>query len=204
MAKTNELQFGVKNVKYAVRLPNGSYGVVNDLAFAHEIALEPTFSTQQIYGDGRVVAEIASDQGMTGNLTVIQIPHQYELDMKRKATLNDGTTADITQLDTIEHAIYYEVNKLENGINQTVKAWLLNVTSGKPTETNTQSQAEPTINNIEIPLTILGEFIKGAAGDGNYVDENGNEFLAYRVISKPGDTNYNTFHESVPTPRLGL
>ncbi len=203
MPKTNELQFGIKNVKYAVKLPDGSYGVVQDLAFAHEIALEPTFSTQHVYGDGRVVAEIASDQGMTGTLIVIQIPHQYELDMKRKAVLSDGTVADITQLDTIEHAVYYEVNKLENGVNQTIKAWLLNVTSGKPSETNTQSQAEPTLNNIEIPLTILGEFIKQATGSNNYVDANGNEFQAYRITSKPGDANYTTFQNSVPTPRLG-
>ena len=203
MSKTNELQFGIKNVKYAVKNPNNTYGPVLDLAFAHEIALEPTFSNHQVYGDGRVVAEIASDQGMTGTLIVIQIPHGYELDMKRKAILSDGTVADITQLDTIEHAIYYEVNKLENGINQTIKTWLLNVTSGKPSETNTQSQAEPTLNNIEIPLTILGEFIKQSGGDSNYVDENGNEFQAYRITSKPGDANYTLFQDSVPTPRLG-
>ncbi len=202
MAKTNELQFGVKNVKYALKDNSGVYGLPKDLAFAHEIALEPTFSTNRIYGDGRVIAEVVSDQGKTGTLIVVQIPHEYEKDMQQKRAMSDKSVADITQLDTIEHAIYYEVNKLENGVNQTIKAWLLNVTSGKPAETFTQSQAEPTLNNIEIPLTILGDYAKGATNEEIYVDVDGNKLRVTKLVSKPGDDNYATFQNSVPTPRI--
>ncbi len=202
MAKTNELQFGVKNVRYAIKDNNGSYGIPKDLAHAHEIALEPTFSSSRIYGDGRVIAEVISDQGKSGTLIVVQIPHEYDKDVRQKIEMTDNSVADITQLDTVEHAIYYEVNKLKNGVNQTIKTWLLNVTSGKAAETFTQSQAEPTINNIEIPLTILGDYALGGSTENVYINTDGNKLKAYRITSKPGDANYASFHESVPTPRI--
>jgi hypothetical protein len=199
--KTNELQFSIKNVKYAVKdSVLGTYGNPEDLAFAEQLALEATFNTQQQYGDGQIIATLSSDKGMTGTLTLVQLANQYEIDMKRKMEI-DGGLADVTQLDDVEHAIYYEFEVVANGSKKTIKAWLLNVTSGRPSETLTQTKENPTINNIEISLTILGETLKTNLGTADYVDANGNTLKVTKIVSKPGDVGYATFGDEVPIPK---
>lgn len=199
--KTNEVQFNIKEVKFAVKSDLGEYGAPEDLAYAESISLEPTYQSQHLYGDGLIIGEITSDKGMTGSLAIVQPSDVYEIAMKRKRLVAGGT-ADITQKDSVEHAIYFEVDSLSGGVNKTVKVWLLNVTSGKPTETFTQSKENPTINNLEIPLVILGETLKNADGTADYVDENGNTVKVTRIVSRPTDANYATFGDAVPVPKV--
>lgn len=201
MPKTNEVQFNVKNVKFAVKNDLGAYGTPEDLAYAEAISLEPTYQSQHLYGDGLIIAEVTSDKGMTGSLTLVQPSDAYEIAMKRKRAVAGGT-GDITQKDSVEHAIYFEVDSLQNGVNKTIKVWLLNVTSGKPAETFTQSKENPTLNNIEVPLIILGETLKNAAGTADEVDSNGNTVKVTRITAKPTDTDYATFGNAVPVPKV--
>ena len=202
MAKTNEIQFNVKNVKYAVKDPiTGEYEAPKDLAYAEAIALEAVFSTQDVYGDGVKIATLASDQGMTGTLTLVQPAPQYEIDMGRKKEI-DGGIADVTQLDSVEHAIYYEVEAVVNGTKSTIKTWLYNVISGRPSETFTQTKENPTLNNIEVALTINGDDLMDSAGTAVYVDAGGNSQKAIKLTAKPSDTGYATFGAAVPVPKV--
>lgn len=197
--KSNELQFDIRNVKYSIKDPEtGAYGVPKDLAYAESLALEAVFSTQQQYGDGKIIATLSSDKGLTGTLILVQPAEGYETDMGRKKLL-EGGIADVSQLDDIEHAIYYEFSSVINGSKSTIKAWLFNVISGKPSETLTQSKENPTINNTEIPLTILGEVVQNALGTADYEDAKGNKLTATRLTSKPTDAGYATFGATVPT-----
>ena len=199
--KTNEIQYNIKNVKFSVKSDPGVYGTTEDLAYAEGISLEPTYASQHQYGDGQIIAEITSDKGLTGALTLVQHPEAYEIAMKRKRLVT-GAVADVTQRDSVEHAIYFEIDSQENGIVKTNKVWLLNVTSGKPAETFTQSKENPTFNNVEIPLTILGDTLKDTAGTADYVDANGNTFKVTKMTAKPADTGYATFGATVPTPKV--
>ena len=202
MSKTNELRFDIRHVKYAVKDPiTHLYGAPKDLAHAEGLSLEAVFSTLKQYGDGKIIATISSDKGMTGTLILVQPAEEYEKDMGRKKVL-DGGVADVTQLDDIEHAIYYEFTIWLNGIKSTGKAWLYNVISGRHSETLTQSKDNPTINNIEIPLTVMGDAVKNAAGTADYVDEKGNVLIGTRLVSIPTDTGYATFGETVPVLKV--
>ncbi|AUD65388.1 hypothetical protein BK011_06680 [Tenericutes bacterium MZ-XQ] len=202
MPKTKEIEFSIKNVKYAVRNSDGSYGAVQDLAYAEGIALESTYSSTHVYGDGQIICEITSDKGLTGNLILVQMPQQYEIDMKRKMLIDGGVVADITQRDSVEHAIYFEVSKLLDGVVQTKKVWILNVTSGKASETHTQSKDSVNLNNIEIPLTILGEKMMDNLGAAVYKDTNGNDLNVTKMSVVPGDADYATFEAAVPVPKM--
>jgi len=202
MPKTKEIEFNIKNVKYAVKNSDGSYGVVNDLAYAEGIALESTYSSSHVFGDGQIICEITSDKGLTGNLILVQMPQQYEIDMKRKMLLDGGAVGDISQRDSVEHAIYFEVEQLSGGITKTKKVWLLNVTSGKASETFTQSKDSANLNNIEIPLTILGEKMMSNDGLSVYTDANGNDLNVTKMSVVPTDTDYATFGDAVPTPKM--
>ncbi|MFH2116766.1 MAG: hypothetical protein ABII85_01840 [Bacillota bacterium] len=201
--KTNEVEFNVKNVKYAVKTA-GVYGAPVDLAYAESISLEPTYQSEPYYGDGDIIGEMTSDNGMTGTLAIIQKSDDYEIAMQRKMIIDGESVADITQKDSIEHAIYFEIDALVSGVSKTKKVWILNVTSGKPGETYTQSKGTPTVNNLEIPLTILGEKLMANDGVTVYKDVNGNEKKVIKITSKPGDTAYDTFGAAVPTPKMPL
>lgn len=202
MSKTKEVEFNIKNVKYSVKGSNGTYGAVLDLAYAEAINLESTYSSEPVYGDGEILCEITNDKGLTGSLTTIQSSDDYEIAMNRKMLVDGGAVADITQKDSVEHAVYFESNLLLDGITKTKKVWLLNVTSGKPSETHTQSKENVTLNNLEIPLTILGEKMMTNDGLSVYKDANGNELKVTKLSVKPGDAAYATFGDAVPTPKM--
>lgn len=200
MAKEKELQFDIRNVRFAVKNELG-YETPKDLAYAESMALSPVFSEQQVYGDGKLMATLASDKGYTGTLIVVQPALDYEVAMKRKMKIANGL-ADVTQIDNVEHAIYYEFTIFLNGVAKTGKSWLLNLTSGRPAETFTQSKEDPTINNVEYPLTIIGAPLMNAAGNALHVDEFGNQLNVTKITSVPGDADYDTFGDAVPVPKV--
>jgi phi13 family phage major tail protein len=201
MAKTTEINFGIKNVKYALKNDTtGLYGTVKDLAYVDSLSLDPAFSTTPIYGDGKLLVSIPSDQGYTGTLTFVQLSEEYEIDLGRKLKITGGT-ADVEQLGSRSHAVYYETNALLDGVNTTIKVWLLNVTTGKPTIKQNQSNPNPAPNNVEYDITIQGEYLT-TDGDQKYVDVSGNNLLIFEIVSRPTDAGYDTFGTAVPTPTV--
>lgn len=200
MSKTKLIRFNVKNVKYATKT-GGTYGSPKDLAYANSISLEANYSEQKIYGDGEILAILGSDKGKTGTLSVTNVEKEYEIDMERAMNVDCGL-ADIQQRSSIEHAIYFETDGILNGQSITIKNWLFNVTTGKPSESYEQTKDDPTVNNYDYPLTVLGVNLLNAAGDADYTDSNGNTKKVYRVSSFPTDSGYSTFENSVPSPKF--
>lgn len=200
MAKTKMFKFNVKNVKYAVPGTNGTYGAPKDLAYANSISLEADYDETKLFGDGQILAILGDDKGKTGTLSVTNIEKDYEIDMKRALEI-DGGLADIQQRSSVEHAIYFEVDAIEDGVGKTIKRWMFGVTTGKASETYEQTTDNPTINTYDYPLTVLGVNLKDALGDEDYTDENGNTIKVFYMTSFPGDTGYETFGNAVPTPK---
>jgi hypothetical protein len=197
---SNQITFGVKNVKYAVK-SEGSYGTPVALAKADAISLEPTYESTPVYGDGVVMAELTKDQGMTGTLTIVQEALAYEIAMNRKEELATGLNADVSQIDSIEHALYFEVHQQTDGVRSVKKIWLLNVTSGKPGESYTQIKDSVEVTNFDIPLTIRGDLKLSADGLSVYKDANGNEKYVTKISATPDYSGYETFEDAVPEPK---
>jgi len=199
MAKTKMFKFNVKNVKYSVPLA-GVFGTPKDLAYANSISLEADYEETKLFGDGQILAVLGDDKGKTGTLSVINIEKEYEVDMKRAREIENGL-ADVQQRSSVEHAIYFEVDAIEDGVAKTIKRWVFGVTTGKASESYEQTQDSPTINTYDYPLTVLGTNLKDAAGTDDYKDENGNTIKVFYITSFPGDAGYATFEEAVPTPK---
>lgn len=198
--KTKLFRFNVKNVMYAIKSSNGTYESPIDLAYANSISLEADYNETKLYGDGEVLAVLGDDKGKTGTLSVTNIEKHYEIAMKRAMEIENGL-ADIQQRSSVEHAIYFETDGLLDGKSITIKNWLLNVTTGKASESYEQTKDSPTINNYDYSMSVLGTNLQNAEGTSDYYDENGNAIKVYRITSFPGDTGYDTFENSVPVPK---
>lgn len=202
MSKTKMFKFSIKNLKYALRSGDNTYDTVKDLAYANSISLEADFDETALYGDGQKLAVLADDKGKTGTLSVTNIEEGYEVDMGRAMRLSSGL-ADVQQIAAVRHALYFETDAIDNdGKAVTIKNWLLNCTSGKASESYQQTTDNPTINNYDYSLVVMGEMIKNAAGTADYVDANGNTRLAYRISCFPGDAGYDTFGATVPMAKV--
>lgn len=203
MAGKNLLKFNAQNGKYALL---GESATIKSIGKLDSVSLEADYSEQKIYGDGYVIDTIPSDKGLTGALATTLLNDEYEIDMGRKIELATGL-ADIKQLDSIPHNIYFEIFAREieganKGKNQVVKVWLLNVTTGKPGETFKQNEDGITVTTYENSLTVLGVPVKAATGEENYRDANGNEVYATKVVCYPDMVGYATFGDSVPVPKM--
>jgi hypothetical protein len=199
MAKTKMFRFNVKNVKYTVTSGDG-WSAPNDLAYANSISLESDYEELRVFGDGEVIGIVASDTSKTGTLSVTNIEKQYEIDTNKVMEVDSGL-ADIKTSIPVPHNIYFEVEGYENGQHITIKNWLLNVTTGKATETYNQNTDTPTINNFEYPVVVTGINLLTADGEEEYFDANGNSVKVYKISSFPGDENYDTFGDTTPEPK---
>ena len=200
MAKQNLFKFNIKNLKYSFATA-GSYESPIDLAYANSIALESDYDETVLYGDGQKLAILADDKGKTGTLSVINIEDAYEIACGR-ALLVTGGIADVQQINTLEHAIYYEVDALDDGGRITIKNWLYGVITGKASESYEQTTDNPTINNYDYPLTVLGTTLQNTGDTADYTDANGNILKCYRITSYPDDTGYATFGDTVPAAKI--
>lgn len=192
-------KFNVKNLKYSFKTLD-VYDAPSPMAYANSVALEADYNETKLYGDGQKLAILADDKGKTGNIGVTNIEQAYEIACGR-AMLISGGLADIQQRVSKEHAIYYEVDALIDGVQKTIKNWLYGCITGKASESYEQTQDDPTVNNYEYPLTVLGVNLKNSGGTADYTDANGNTVKVFRVTAFPEDSGYATFGDTVPIPK---
>lgn len=193
--------FNIKNAKYAI-LSNSTYGTPTSIGYSDSMSLDANYSEKLIYGDGRVVYTIPNDKGKTGSLGLLAIDDDYEIAMKRRMKTANGT-AEIKQLASVEHALYFEFDYFdeENGAMKTAKSIIYGVTSGRPSQSYNQTTEDINTNPVSYSLTIKGTPLLRASGDGEYTDENGNVVYVWQETSIPGDSGYETFGNTITQPK---
>lgn len=202
MAENNKrmVAFNIKNAKYALKKDEG-YDTPVAFGYADSLALQADYSEKIIYGDGMKIATIPNDKGKTGTLTLLTVDDAYEVAMKRRLATANGM-AEIKQLASIEHAIYYEFEYMENdGDTRTAKVWMYGVTSGRPSESLSQTTEDINNNNVDYALTIRGTLLMDSAGTAQYTDASGNHVVVWQVMALPEDTGYATFGDTCPIPK---
>jgi hypothetical protein len=198
MPKKNLVRFNVQNVKYALESDAG-FGSPVAYGTAMSMALENVVNTKQIYGDGNIIGRIVNNSQMTGTLGVNNISDAYEIAMGRSMQLSQGL-ATAQELKKVSHAIYFEVKELHDDNTVTVvKTWIFNVTSDRPSETYNQNTDNINESSFEIPLTIGGIVLKNSDGSV-HKDTDGNEVRIWKLTSKAGDANFDTFGDAVVIP----
>lgn len=194
------VRFNIKNAAYAIKQGTG-YSEPVKLGYSDSIALEADYAEKVIYGDGRKIATIPNDKGKTGTLALLTIDEAYEVAMKRRMKTANGT-AEIKQAVSIEHALYFETEFMdENQVQKTAKTIVYGVTSGRPSETYNQTTDDINNNNVSYSITIKGAPLMDSTGSAQYKDENGNAVYAWQETSVPGDAGYDEFGKTITNPK---
>ena len=86
-------------------------------------------------------------------------------------------------------------------VQKTKKVWWLNCNvspAGTSLSQNTDGINESTAS---YGLTIKGVNLRGADGNTEYVDANGNTRKTFKISCLPDNANYATFLDTVPVPK---
>lgn len=194
------IKFNIKKAAYALKTADG-YAAPVAFGYSDSIALEANYSEKIIYGDGRKIATIPNDKGKTGTLGLLTLDEAYEIAMKRRMRTANGT-AEIKQLASIEHAIYFEFDFLdEDQVQKTGKTIVYGVTSGRASETLNQTTDDINNNIVSYPLNIKGVPVLDNAGQP-YIDSDGNAVYAWQETCIPGDSGYENFGKTITAPKV--
>lgn len=193
---------GVDSPKYAVL--GGDAATVKDAAYVVGVSLSRQISKTQKYANNRMVCEIASDNGYTGTINTTAPELDLETALGMVMNVAGGARAVVSRGSTPRADVYFEtIVNYEDGTNEVVKTWLLNVAISEPesiehsTDTNSA-----TFGDYAYPITVYGEMLKASTGDADYVDDKGFKRRVYRLDSYPGDEGYTSFGSTVPAPKM--
>lgn len=194
---------GIANAKYSLRGTDGKPGsTVVDLLYAKSISFEPQVDEQAVYANDQKVLALVSDKGFTGSLGTTAQDRALEKGLGHIVDVAQGV-ATVNLISYKRADVYYEYKETTPSATYTVKVWVLNVEISKPSsvEHNTDEE-QPTIGEYAYPITVYGDKIQNSTGTGTYRDANGNELVATKVISLPGDDGYDTFGDAVPVVKM--
>lgn len=191
------VSFNVKNGAYSI---GGATPSVKSLNYLVKFSKEKNLSTKAIYGDGEMIVALVNDKGFTGNVTFTAQDYEYNKDLGIGMDI-DGGYAEIQQIQSIDHDIYFETNVIIDGKLQTAKVWNFNINASAPSESLDQNTEDSTINNTDYSLTFKGVYLKASTGTADYVDKNGNKIKVFSYKKLPSDVGYDTFGDTVPVPK---
>lgn len=193
------IEFNCKNGVYSV---DGTE--VKPLGYLVSNTLDKSISTKDIYGDGELQLSVLSDRGMTGTLEMTARDDEFETDLGFVKVIAQGL-ADVQVLQNKTISVGYENYILTaDGITKTKKVWLLGVNVAPASDSLSQNTDTTNEATASYGLTVKGVNLKDNTGSADFVDENGNTLKIFKVSSVPGQDGYNTFLDSVPTPKASV
>lgn len=196
------ISFNVKNGQYAIGTNSPK-----PLSFFATFAKEKNLDSKIIYGDGEIQATVYNDKGMTSTMTLTGRDEEYGIALGLMMKLGGGGIAEIQQVKSIEHSVYFETYDLikastgEEFKQTTAKVWVFGVTTSAPSETLTQNTDGINENMVDYPGTIKGTKLMDDTGNKTYRDENGNELNVFTYKKRPSDDGYDEFEKTVPIPK---
>ena len=190
------IEFNCKNGVYAIN------DEVKPLGYLVSNTLDKSISTKDIYGDGELQLSVLSDRGMTGTLEMTARDNEFETDLGFVKAIAQGL-ADVQVLQNKTIAVGYENYILTaDGVTKTKKVWLLGVNVSPASDSLSQNTDTTNEATASYGLTVKGVNLKDSEGSADFVDENGNTMKVFKVSCLPTDEGYETFLDSVPTPKV--
>ena len=193
-------EFNCKNGVYSV---DGS--TVKPLGYLSSVTLERSISADELYGDGEVILSLIGDKGSTGTLELTARDGDFEKDLGFLKDIEQGTAeVQVVETKTIsigfEAYVSVEVSETQK-VTKTKKVWLLGVNVLPAGDSLSQNTDKVNQSPASYELKILGTSLKDSTGEQDAVDENGNGQKVFKITSLPGTNGYETFLDSVPTPK---
>lgn len=193
------IEFNCKNGVYSV---DGTE--VKPLGYLVSNTLDKSISTKDIYGDGELQLSVLSDRGMTGTLEMTARDDEFETDLGFVKVIAQGL-ADVQVLQNKTISVGYENYILTaDGVTKTKKVWLLGVNVAPASDSLSQNTDTTNEATASYGLTVKGVNLKDNTGSADFVDDNGNTLKVFKVSCLPTDAGYETFLDSVPTPKASV
>lgn len=192
---------GATNGKY--KTP-GEEGTLAKIAYLKSVSLDPQINSTAQYANNRMVLNIPTDNGYTGELGVTAQDPALETAIGRTMKLANGALATVGGAGTRRlEGLYYEFyEEDETDGRSAVKVWLLGVELGASSVNNSTDQDSVEFGAYSYPVTVYGTRVLKDTGEDEYVDERGLPRQCYMMVSRPDDTGYATFGDSVPEARM--
>lgn len=194
--------FNVKNGVYAIASDDGGAATVKPLTYMNTFSKERAPQTKKIYGDGEEQETLVNEKTMSGTLGVTARDKEFERDLGFTEEMANGEGE--VALASLKRAhIGFETEVKEKGKPAKVKkVWVFNAEVMPASESLTQNQDDITPSTADYSYTAYGVNKKNSTGTSDYVDENGQTKKVFTLSSMPGETDYETFLESVPIPKM--
>lgn len=189
------LQFNCKNGVYSL---DGS--TIKPLGYLSSVTTDKNTSSSEKYGDGELQLTLINDKGSTGTLEMTARDEEFETDLGFLKAISNGL-AEVQVIENKTVSIGFETYYMgADGVRKTKKVWFLGVTVAPSGDSVSQDTDSINESSASYPITIKGVNLKAAGGSSDFVDANGNTVKVFKVSSKPTDSGYASFLESVPTP----
>lgn len=127
----NKVQFGLKNVHYAIQTVTTtgvSYGTPVAVAGAVSLTLDPNSSVKPFYADNMVYYNAVANNGYTGSLELAKVPDGMLSDIWGQAKDSDNV---IVETNDVEPKVFALLYQIEGDVNEECYV-LYNVTATKP------------------------------------------------------------------------
>lgn len=205
MNRTKAAAFhGVENVKFAPRA-NGAYATgdaILKVLYAKSLNPSSLLEAAEQFADDRLLFRVPNDKGYDVEFgTTAPDP---ELDKVAGFALEGANgLLSVNQVNYARGAMYYEYNERdEDGKAYKVKCWMFNVELGKGSGNHATDESSIAFGSYTYPARVYGDDLMDSAGTAAYVDDNGIGRKVFMYTARPGDTGYDTFGDSVPTPKM--
>lgn len=183
----NKITFGLRNVHYALATfgeGTWSFEAPKPLEGAQEFSSELVGGTSQVYADDKIYHTLVSNSGATITLKLTELSDEFKKDIFGYAEDSNKNLVEVTNAVVKTFALGYEIQ----GDSKARRVWYFLCTA-TPVGQSTKSKAD-SIEANSVSLTITARPI----------EVNDKEVL--RVIASKGDTNYETFFDSVELPTI--
>lgn len=191
----------ISNMKFAPKKA-GAYQEPFEMLYAQALGLTSKVDAVEQHADGRLVCRIPSDTGYEGEIgTTAQDPELEKAAGFAAEGANGLITSNVTAF--LRGALYYEhLETDEDNVTSTVKTWLYGVEIGKGSKNHTTDKQSVELGTYSMPIRVFGEKLMSADGAKEYLNERGVGMLAYIYSAWPEDADYETFGDTVPTPKV--
>lgn len=187
------IEYNIRNVVYSV---DGS--TVKPWTYASALSLSKSTETKDIYGDGELQLSILTDNGMTGNIDATARDTDFEKDLGFVMDMDNGT-GEVSVVENKNISIGCEIYFMgADGVAKVKKKWFFGVQVAPASESLSQNTSSINESTASYGLTVRGVTLMDSTGLAEYKDENGVGRKCFSKTSKPGDSNYAAFLESVP------
>lgn len=193
-------QFNVKNAVYNI---DGTTEV-KPLTWMNTFTKNRNVNVTALYGDGEVQVSLYADTTISGAIGTTARDEEFEKAIGLAVQLADASLGEVAVNSVKKINFGFETEIIgKDGIVKVKKVWVFNVQVSPPNESLTQTQENITQSTVDYNYTGYGVNAKAENGTDDYINpETGKTVRVYTASKKPTDTDYATFLESVPTPKI--